>query len=1339
MSVPEAALLEEVSALRKKVVALETAETDNEKLRKELNKLRVAALEQKSTLELEFMNQLTGVARENALKLEELEGRLEASKNINVALNEKIRLSPSAESMNQHIVALEAQHRKDLAQTIDANNLEIQRTRQQLYMVMASRDKLVEDFEEAKSNLSKKDKEIEMLKDKERASADTIGDEENARRFRLLQTSRDALSRELQNAKAILASKDAEIDSLKQQLQKTVEASKVQLEATKSEVASLKLAKQTLEIELKKASTSMKLTQAKLNSSYGAQAAMDNGKVKDYEATIRNLTGELEQCKSNLASAEYELDRFKSNVSVSETPLEKRLEERQKENMELRARIERQEKASAQQQSEAKAMKEESARLKQNIQRINAEVVAQKQEVERLHRAKKDLAEKYEHEIRILRQRVPARNKESKKIVASASMPQSLKIENTKTKEILAYSRGIAAIQSPTEGQMQPKTLFGRHLDSDAELAKIKQTPGSTESEKKTTLIIRRLEENLKKEGNAKQAKAAGLKALSTSDRDDRAEMQKEISSLHQTLDAERNQTNTLREEISKLTATAPSVRERKSSLLNSAPSTPNRTKSSVDETLPRTPVRGLVVDYEMKISSLGAKRVEAGSSSVMDFDDLDALRGALRYERQQVIDLEAELTRQCEMNCTLLKEISWLTRETENSRSRGTTAMLDTGKGFERNKIERLACEVSDLKQELKNVMDEKAHYANQVERIADSNRREMDRLTSELSAAKSRLAKAEAAALPPSRLPSSLSSDHKEVDHLKLQVRQLETKLNESQRECEQLERISSSEKSGFEALQRKLSSFEDQQLEVSELKLELDWLKSQTSRFKELENELASLQIMKSDHVSCGDEIAGLRSLVERLEEKVSELEATKASLLKENETTTEIDSTIENLRSDLKAAEARVQVLSDQLAQKELAQDESKTRLMNQAESLAKDLQKVSEQRDEIEMNCRINHTGKFESLTDKVNSLTTELERVSEERDQAHEQNRIHNDIFDSLRDEIDGKVELFERTHAADKQEISRLQTQVASMEKKLEESLSTLENFRMSSKNREELEEAIENNGQSGNEHSSQIETLQKELTLVRFSETEKEQKLKMLAKAMESMEAEFQTTSASKDTLVDEMKQTLAEKHAMIDRLSNENEQLVLSIKDMTTSRRDEIDALRNELMEMSTRAANQAREIQTLKVQLEESEYRKEEMDRLRKRVRDLSEQVANNHGANSADDDRAEKLQLENTALRQRLRDVNLALKRAEEKMRETVSHQTSSKAMQSLRDRNVTLKFEVEKLTRQLRKLAERKQQHQEDINRTDSGDRDAPSVRYSHGSEHVAAAASDKALTRFMI
>lgn len=78
-------------ALRKKVVVLETAESDNERLRKELTRLRIKTQEEQSKFELDFMNQLSEVARENATKMDLITDELRETKQKNHALTEQLR------------------------------------------------------------------------------------------------------------------------------------------------------------------------------------------------------------------------------------------------------------------------------------------------------------------------------------------------------------------------------------------------------------------------------------------------------------------------------------------------------------------------------------------------------------------------------------------------------------------------------------------------------------------------------------------------------------------------------------------------------------------------------------------------------------------------------------------------------------------------------------------------------------------------------------------------------------------------------------------------------------------------------------------------------------------------------------------------------------------------------------------------------------------------------------------------------------------------------------------------------------------------------------------------
>jgi regulator of replication initiation timing len=145
---------------------------------------------------------------------------------------------------------------------------------------------------------------------------------------------------------------------------------------------------------------------------------------------------------------------------------------------------------------------------------------------------------------------------------------------------------------------------------------------------------------------------------------------------------------------------------------------------------------------------------------------------------------------------------------------------------------------------------------------------------------------------------------------------------------------------------------------------------------------------------------------------------------------------------------------------------------------------------------------------------------------------------------------------------------------------------------------------------------------------------------------------------------------------------------------MNDMMKTRRDDVDDIQNELMGTGTRLANQTREISTLKSRLEESQYQTQAMDRLKQRVTELSHELDSKKEAEEEFDN--ETLEIENNELREKLQDVTAELWAAEAKLQQYVSDRGgSSRSVQVLRERNASLKLEVEKLTRKLKKMSEK--------------------------------------------
>jgi chromosome segregation ATPase len=334
--------------------------------------------------------------------------------------------------------------------------------------------------------------------------------------------------------------------------------------------------------------------------------------------------------------------------------------------------------------------------------------------------------------------------------------------------------------------------------------------------------------------------------------------------------------------------------------------------------------------------------------------------------------------------------------------------------------------------------------------------------------------------------------------------------------------------------------------------------------------------------------------------------------------------------------------------------------------------------------------------------DKEN-LSLEVSRMKETNQELHQRLKEQQDAFDRLQLGVDEKIRTFETLRGSDQEEISRLRAQVKSLEQELSMTLDKNEQLVKDIKEKEDMESTVDELSRRNVQSlHAQINKLQKEITKkqmeVSEAESENSKKISNLEEMIESMQLEMDEILAEKEKEIDELKSAVEQKYGRVLLLEKEKEQLVLSMNDMMKKRRDEIDELQTELMEMSTRSANQTREVQTLKLQLEESQYRKEEMDRLRMRVTELGDQLASRSVGSSTrlGDDSTTFLEVENNELRKKLRDAVVDRQVVEDKLREYVSDKgDSSKQVQILRERNAALKNEVEKLTTKMKKLTDK--------------------------------------------
>jgi chromosome segregation ATPase len=292
-----------------------------------------------------------------------------------------------------------------------------------------------------------------------------------------------------------------------------------------------------------------------------------------------------------------------------------------------------------------------------------------------------------------------------------------------------------------------------------------------------------------------------------------------------------------------------------------------------------------------------------------------------------------------------------------------------------------------------------------------------------------------------------------------------------------------------------------------------------------------------------------------------------------------------------------------------------------------------------------------------------------------------------------------------EKDRQNDKEQISRLTSQVEALERELDAALTQIEELKKEIKNQpltvgkaSVVDEAkikdIEK--RAAKKYDAEVNNLKVELTKVLMIKADMEleytNKVKELEDSFESMQAEIQEELEENKKQIDDLRLSLNEKDDEIARLQREREQICTSMNSMSSSKRGEMEELQTELLDMNAKTTSQVREIQALRMKIEELEYRREDADMLRRKVLELETQLKNSRNTRAQiSDAELEKLQQENSKLRESLRTVTLERRSLHEKLT-TAASDKDSRSMQVLRERNSALKQEVEKLTKRLRRV-----------------------------------------------
>lgn len=375
--------------------------------------------------------------------------------------------------------------------------------------------------------------------------------------------------------------------------------------------------------------------------------------------------------------------------------------------------------------------------------------------------------------------------------------------------------------------------------------------------------------------------------------------------------------------------------------------------------------------------------------------------------------------------------------------------------------------------------------------------------------------------------------------------------------------------------------------------------------------------------------------------------------------------------------------------------------------------------------------------KRQADTDEIfRSQRNKMEELKSAADMAEHEAKLYHERMIACEDEIDQLERQLTRYRqdvalgaeekkddsCGGEEELYRLRAQVAALQPELERTLTEIEELqrevdRLKRALRTEQGTAVEaqkqvellksTNDSEGDpnlstknqkKYDAEINGLKVEITNLQVSKAELEQETKKQIEELESMlealEVEADEELDEKNKEIQDLKNQLSEKEEIVSRLERERTHLCTNMNDVSMSRKDEVDHLQSELIELTTEATSKSRESQVLKMKIEE--VKKESMEveqKLRRRLTSLQEELMEaKRNRRSQNKDELERLRKENVTLRETLRDVKSERLALQDRLESYISAKSSSKSVQVLRERNAALKQEVEKLSSRLEKM-----------------------------------------------
>ena len=333
------------------------------------------------------------------------------------------------------------------------------------------------------------------------------------------------------------------------------------------------------------------------------------------------------------------------------------------------------------------------------------------------------------------------------------------------------------------------------------------------------------------------------------------------------------------------------------------------------------------------------------------------------------------------------------------------------------------------------------------------------------------------------------------------------------------------------------------------------------------------------------------------------------------------------------------------------------------------------------------------------LTLEKERLVSQTNLITEEKFQLEQKSKRQHQQLKHLQHLVEEHLNKVERNHKDDDIEIQHQRDQIDSLKSELLNSQHQVSQLLKTIEKTEEIENASEHLAKSVQSLQKQSNKLQNQLTLSNMERSDAERRHKKeinrLETALDSAHFDLRDCIEARDKEIKKFKSLAKEKDDEARVLERGKEQLVLSMQDMVKNRRDEVDDFQNEMVEMNTRLTSETRKVSTLRSRLEQSDYPSKEIGRLRKRITELSRQLAKQKESDTTN----AAPEIENRELRKMLKEASTQRSIAEDKLQKYISDRggsggsSSSKPVQVLRERNASLKDEVERLTRKLEKLS----------------------------------------------